>query len=800
MNQYQASWTMLYNYFKSAFRNISKNKLQSFISIFGLTVGIGVSIIIALFVQDEYSYDQYHENADRVYRVANNWNSGNNMTPWARTSTPLAPALEEEYADIIEAVRIRKNPRTDLLTFDETKFYENSLYFADADVFKVFSFGLEVGDPETVLKDKYSIVLTRRMAEKYFGNDNPIGKVLKYNNAYDLTVTGILKEVPANSHFHFDFLADFETAKEVLGEQRITNWFWFDIQTYILVNEGTNPQVLEERLGELMARKLPEQYAPRFNYFLQPITDIHLNSDLRDELEVNSNENTSYILITTAVFILLMACINFINLTTANFTKRSLEIGIRKVFGAQRTQLIKQYLFEAVLLTFGSFVLALGLSVLALPSFNKLADKSVLLFSETNTMLFLIMTFAVLITGLIAGSYPALYLSGLRPINALRGSMNRTKSAFNLRSSLVTLQISISLILIVATLIVARQLEYVRSADMGFEKDFTIVIPIKDRTKNDRHEAVTNAMKESAFVNEVTYTSSVPGVGNTMSFDYRVEGSDIPSQRVSTILTDNNFTGAFGIGVNDKIPTELNMLEDTIHHVFVNQAFVEAFKLENPIGSFVNGGNRNKIIGVTDNFNTKSLHSGIDPIIISYEPSWYRFVAVKVDGQNYKAAIDHLDDVWQQFYTGFPVEYGFLDDNLAKFYESEERLSSIFGFFSLVAIVIAGLGLMSLTIFTINRRMKEIGIRKVLGSSVKSIIYMFSKDLLMLIGIAAVIAVPVGYYLMDGWLNSFSYRIDIGVELFIGAILIMTISILLFVGLQIFKASRVNPAKILKYE
>ncbi|MCE7994928.1 MAG: FtsX-like permease family protein [Roseivirga sp.] len=791
---------MFYNYFKSALRNIYKNKLQAFISIFGLTVGIGVSIIIALFVQDEFSYDKYHDNADRIYRVANNWKSGDNTTPWARTSTPLAPALEAEYAEIMEAVRVRKNPRTDLLAYNEDKFYENSLYFADADVFKIFSFGLEVGNPETALKDKYSIVLTRRMAEKYFGNDNPIGKVLKYNNTYDLKVTGILEEVPANSHFHFDFLADFETVKEVLGERRTTNWFWFDLQTYILVNEGTNPTLLEEKIGELMGRKLPEEHAPKFNYFLQPVTDIHLNSDLRDELEVNSSESTSYILITTAVFILLMACINFINLTTANFTKRSLEIGIRKVFGAHRTQLTKQYLFEAVLLTFGSFVLALGLTMLALPTFNQLADKSVLLFSQANISLFVIMTIAVLITGLIAGSYPALYLSGLRPINALKGSMIKTKSAFSLRSILVTLQISISLILIVATLIVARQLEFVRGAEMGFDKDFTIVIPIKDRSKNDGHEAVTNAMKESAFVKEVTYTSTIPGSNNTLSFDYQVEGTDLPSQRVSSILTDNNFTSAFGIDVKDKIPTDLDQLEDTIHHVFVNQAFVDAFSLENPVGSFVNGGNRNKIIGVTNDFNTKSLHNGIDPVIISYEPRWYRFVAVKIDGQNYQSAIDHLDKVWQQFYAGFPVEYSFLDNSLAKFYESEERLNTIFGFFSMVAIVIAGLGLMSLTIFTINRKMKEIGIRKVLGSPVRSIIYLFSKDLMILIAIASLIAIPVGYYLMNEWLNSFTFRINIGVELFIGAILIMTISILLFVGLQIFRASRVNPAKILKYE
>ena len=794
---------MWYNYFKSALRSLTKNRLQSFISIFGLTIGIGVSVLIALFVQDEFSYDGYHENAKRIYRVANNWESGDNITPWARTSTPLAPALESEYAEIIEAVRIRKNPRTDLLAYQETKFYENSLYFADADVFKVFSYDLEIGNPETALRDKYSIVLTQNMADKYFGTENPVGKVLRYNNLFDLKVTGILKEVPGNSHFHFDFLADFETAKEVLGEQRITNWFWFDIQTYVLVSDGTDPKALETKLEGLMAKYLPEQHAPRFNYFLQPLTSIHLNSDLRDELEVNSNKSTSYILITTAVFILLMACVNFINLTTANFTRRTLEIGIRKVFGAHRGQLIRQYLFESVLLTLGAFLLALALTNLALPTFNALTLKSIVLFEQSNLVLIGIMTLISLMTGLIAGGYPALHLSKLKPINALKGRMTKRKSAFNLRSVLVVFQISISLILIVATLIVSRQLDFIRNVDMGFDKDFTLVIPIKDRTKNERHLAVTTAMKESPFVKEVTYTSSLPGSDNTMSFDYKVEGSEMEAQRISTFLTDNNFSETFEINVNNQLPTQLEMLEmleDTIHHVFVNQAFVDFFRLESPIGEFVSGGNRNKIIGVTDNFNSKSLHNSIDPIIISYEPRWYRFVAVKIDGQNYQAAIEHLDTVWQQFYAGFPVEYSFLNDNILKFYESEERLNSIFGFFTVIAIAIAGLGLMSLTIFTINQRMKEIGIRKVLGSSVKSIVYLFSKDLIILIVIASIIAIPVGYYLMNEWLATFAFRVDLGLGLFINAMLIMTVSILLFVGLQILKASRTNPTEILKYE
>ncbi len=327
---------MFQNYFKVALRNLVKHKVQSFLSVFGLMIGIGVTVLIILFVQDEFTYDAYHGKANRIYRLVNNWKGGDEVTPWARTATPMGPAIKETFPQVQQVVRIRKNPRTDLIEFEDKKFYEKRLVFADQEVFEVFDFPLLRGNPETVLKDKYTILLTEKIARKYFGNEDPVGKILTYDNKHPLKVTGILGEIPANSHFHFDLMADFETAKEVLGEQQYKNWFWFDIQTYILINNGEKGSPLEGKLNDIIEKNVPEKYAPLFDLVLQPLTSIHLESNLKDELEKNSDVKYSYIMLTVAVFIILMACINFMNLTTANYSTRLTEIGLRKVFGAQK--------------------------------------------------------------------------------------------------------------------------------------------------------------------------------------------------------------------------------------------------------------------------------------------------------------------------------------------------------------------------------------------------------------------------------------------------------------------------------
>jgi len=791
---------MVKNYLKSALRSLLKYRVQSLLSILSITIGLAVSTLIFLYVQDEFRYDAYHTNADRIYRLANNWKGGDEVTPWARTSTPMAPAILSEFPEVEKVVRVRKNPRTDLLANGEKKFYEPRLYFADPEIFEVFTFPLKVGNAPTALSRKNTIVLTERMARKYFGDEDPIGKLLRYDNQYDLEVTGILKEVPSNSHFRFDLLADFETAKDVLGEGRTQNWFWFDIQTYLLLNESADVSSLEEKFPGIIEKNVPEQYAAMFDLFLQPLTSIHLTSDLKDELEMNSQASYSYILLTVAMFIMLMACVNFINQTTANFANRSAEIGVRKVFGAHRSQLALQYLMEAILITMIALGFALILVLIVLPNFNELTDKEIRLFTSNNLLFLSGLVLFTLIIGLISGSYPAIYLSNLSPLKAIGGAVNPGGTSKYLRSTLVTLQICVSLVLIISTLVVSRQLNYFQTTNFGFDKEYLVIVPIKDRGQNNRHNVLTTRLEDDPNVLSATLTSSVPGSANSMSFYYRPVDSGKDAQRIATFLVDDNFVRTFDLNKVMGLDLSIDQKEDTIQYIIVNESFVEFFGIEDPIGSYVQSGVTNKIIAVVEDFNIKSLHHKLEPALLLYGTNWFRYVAVKVDGNNLQKALSSIERTWIEFYPGYPFEYSFLDDEINLLYASEQKMSTIFNFFSGIAILIASLGLVSLASFIVSKRTREIGIRKVLGSSVNGIVFLFARDFLILVLVAIIVGAPLTYLLMNEWLASFAFRISITPAYFILPTIMILILLIVTVGYQVIKASLLNPVDTLRYE
>ncbi len=792
---------MIRNYFKTAFRSLVKQKAQSLLSILSITIGLAVSTLIFLFVQDEFSYDAYHENANRIYRLANNWKGGDTITPWARTSTPMAPALENLFPEIQQVVRIRKNPRADLLTFGDRKFYEEKLYFADPQSLNVFSWKLKAGNPKTALINKNSILLTERIAEKYFGDEDPMGKVLTYDNKYDLKVTGILEEVPSNSHFTFDLLADFRTVEDALGEDRTKNWFWFDIQTYLLISPHSDIKALEAKFPDFIRSNVPERYAEMFDLYLQPLTDIHLTSDLKDELEKNSDEKYSYILLTVALFIMLMACINFMNQSTASFTNRSIEIGVRKAFGAIKRQLVAQYLIEALLLTFIASILGVILVRLILPYFNALTDKGIVLFTSQNLELFGLLLLFTCLVGLISGSYPALYLSNLKPIAAIKGKVRTGKSSKAFRNTLVTLQVTVSLALIISTFVVAGQLNYFQTVNFGFDKEHIIIIPILERDKNDKHQTLTDKLKEHSNILDATFTSSVPGSNNAMSFYYKPVDSDKDAQIVSSFMVDNNFLKTFDLNKLDGLELSIDKKEDTIEYVIVNESFVKFFELSEPVGSHVSSGpTMFKIIGVVEDFNIKSLHHKLEPALLTYGPNWFRYVAVKITGGDIPETLSYVDKTWAEIYPNYPFDYTFLNDNIGKLYADEQKLGSIFKFFTGIAILIAGLGMVSLAAFISSQRTQEIGIRKVLGSSIVGILTLFLKDFLKLIIIAVSMGVPLAYLLMTEWLGTFAYHISLGLKFFIFPVILITMIVLLTVGYHVIKASMLNPVKTLKYE
>ena len=494
-------------------------------------------------------------------------------------------------------------------------------------------------------------------------------------------MTGILGEIPANSHFHFDLMADFETAKEVLGEQRYKDWFWFDIQTYLLINDGENVNSFEGRLNDIIEKNVSEKYASFFDLVLQPLTSIHLESNLKDELEKNSDIKYSYIMLTVAGFIIIMACINFMNLTTANYSTRLTEIGVRKVFGAQKSQLVKQYLTESVLLTLMAFFLSLILVLVTLPYFNELTGKGMTLFSQENLNLFGLLLLFVVMVGLISGSYPAFYLSGLKPIFAMKNNTGPGKRAKWFRNMLVTIQISISLVLIISTLIVSGQLDYFNQTTFGFDKEYMVIIPVKDRSKNKQHELLVNRFKQSPHVINATFTSSIPGSSNSMSFYFKAAKSEKDPQRIANFLIDDEFLNTFNLEVLEGEDLLISGREDTIGYAFINEAFVKFFDMKDPVGSFIDGNNRNKVIKVVKDFNVKSLHHEMEPVIMLYSSNWFRHIAVKVSGSNISAAMDHLSTEYTNFYTGYPFDYSFLDDDIALQYETEQKLSTLFKIF-----------------------------------------------------------------------------------------------------------------------
>ena len=791
---------MLKNYFKTALRSLVKRKLQSVLSILSITIGLSVSTIIFLYVQDEFTYDDYHEKSERIYRLANNWKGGDIVTPWARTSTPMAPAIKQEFPEVQEITRIRKNPRTDLLAFGDNKFYEEKLYFADSNVFKVFSWKLKIGNPSSALAHKNSIVITEEIANKYFGDQNPLGKILLYDNKYSLKVTGILDEIPSSSHFTFEMLADFETAKDVLGERRTTNWFWFDIQTYLLLAPDADTKELELKFPDVVKKNIPEQYAELFGLFLQPLTSIHLTSNLKDELEKNSDATYSYVLLTIALFIMLMACINFMNQSIAGYSERSVEIGVRKTFGAFRNQIALQYLIEALMMTFIACILGLILVILLLPYFNELTGKGIKLFTYKNWKLFGLLLIFSIVVGVFSGSYPAFYLSSLRPVNAIRGLIKPGKSSMTFRNVLVTIQMFVSLILIISTFIVSGQLRYFLSTNLGFDKDYMIIASIKDRSKNDRHATLTDQLESHSAIVSATFTSSVPGSNNAMSFYFRPVDTDKETQRISTFLVDDNFVSTFNLTELQSLDRPIDQMEDTIDYMIVNQSFVDFFNLKNPVGKLVQSNGMSRIVGVVKDFNIKTLHHGLEPALIKYGTNWFRYVAIKVNGTNFRDAIAHIDQEWTRFYPGYPVEYRFLDDDIGKLYESEQRLSTIFKFFTAIAMLIAGLGLISLASFVVSQRTQEIGIRKVLGGSVSSILVLISKDFLLLIVIATILGIPIAYYMMNVWLESFAYRISLELTYFLVPVLLMVLLLILTIGYQARRASLMNPIDTLKAE
>lgn len=810
---------MFKNYFKIAFRNIFKNKLFSLINILGLAVGIACAIVILLFVQDELSYDQFHSKKDRIVRVTREWlnQDGESNLHLARVAPPIGTLLINDYPQTIERmVRILSDYNTKL-KYNNKIFIEEKFYWAEKDFFKIFDFKLIEGNKEAALAKPGSVVISQSMAKKLFGNEDPIGKTINYEDQADLLVTGIFEDVPRNSHFKFDYLGSLISLYNVFGRDFFeTNWSSNNYATYLLLGNArlkeelqTNiPSFINKHYGAAIKRHTghdPTQPPSKTNLLhLQNLTDIHLYSNLNSEFEQNGDITNVYLFSAIAVFILLIACINFMNLATAKSSKRAKEIGMRKVLGAYKKQLVYQFIGESLFITFFAVIISIGLLEAALPALNNFIGKELAVNYTQNFAavggIFLI----ALLVGLISGSYPAFLLSSFKPSSVLKGNSQPGSGRSLFRTTLVVAQFTISIVLIISMSVVSNQMEYFKNKKLGFNKDQIVILPASESMRENL-DGFKSILLQNPNITSAATSDLIPSdkLLNSWGAERYENNSTVPlGFRLAVVQVDNDFidTYQFKLLAGRKFSREFSTDDSSSYIINEFAAKRLGWSPDEAIGKpLVYGDVPGTIVGVLADFNFESLHNEVSPIIFVNTKTNGRNFSIRLSG-NIPAAIDFLIGIWEKYNPDYPFEYSFLNEDFDSLYKSEEQLGEIFGVFSFLAVFIACLGLLGLASFAAEQKTKEIGIRKVLGATVTNIVSRFTFEFVKLILIANIIAWPIAYYGMNLWLNNFAYKSDITISIFISAGVIALLMAVATISFQAVKASLTNPAKTLKYE
>ncbi len=794
---------MLGNYVKIALRNMRRQKGYSIINIVGLAVGIACTIFILLWVRDELSFDRFHKNADRIYRVVFS-TSDDDLTPTnANGAFGVGPALKKDFPEVLEVVRIRKMGQgvKRYVGYKDKKNYELRFFFAEPSILSVFDFPLIKGNPATVLDDPNSIVLTEETAKKYFGNEDPMGKTIEadpYNdgNLMLFQVTGIAQNVPPNSHLHFDFLASYSSLKEDTEEFS----GFYQHYTYALLSGKLAAESLNPKLLDFLHRNWRKN--PWYTISLQPLLDIRLHSRLKSEVEPTGNILYVYIFSAIAVFVLLIACINFMNLTSARAVKRAKEVGLRKVVGARKNQLVRQFLGESLLLSLFSTSVAVILVVFFMPLFNRLTGKGIALSFLGNPSFVLGIAAIAFVVGVIAGIYPAFFLSAFQPIDTLKSRTGYSFSGTVLRKGLVIFQFALSIGIIFSTLLVQKQMNHIRSTNLGYDKEQIMVIPLnKDLRRN--YEGFRNALLENPGIENTTTSSYVPTRGSG-HLDFRFEGNE---ENIGQVIysVDKEFIDTYGLkllaGKNiQNLPTDNKTLEFLASEMTVQEAGYSSRR--DAVGKAVSVEEyKGHILGVVNDINIYSLH--IEPYSICYVLTPIRghnYMSVRILPQNVSETISYIQKTWKTMIPYYPLDYFFLDASFEQMHIADKKMGEIFSVFSILAIFVACMGLFGLATYTAEQKTKEIGVRKVLGASVPNIYLLLSREFLKWVALANLIAWPVAYYAMHNWLQNFAYRVMIGWEIFLlSAGMALSISIIT-VSYQSIKAAVANPVDSLRYE
>ena len=799
---------MLKNLLKISIRTILKDKTYSLINVAGLTIGITCSLFLLMYILHELSYDRYHKNARNIYRVVSDIKEPDNAFTWAVAQIPLAEELRDNYPEVKNAVRFFDTGRT-LYKNGDKQFYEENFFLADSTVFDMFTYPFLHGDPATALDNPFSIVLTEKTAVKYFGDvSSALGQSIQDQGGEEFKVTGIMKDVPLNSHFIFDALISRSTRPGYQG-----SWGNFGVFTYVLLPEGYELSKMYASLDKIIKEKVNpifDQFGIKIKYELQPILDIHLYSKIQDEAEAGGDISYIYIFASVAVFMLVIACINYMNLATARSVNRAREVGVRKVMGSQRRQLIAQFITESVVIALAAMVLSLLLIYALLPSFNTLANKSLPFSFILQTPVLASLIGIALFVGVVGGSYPAFYLSGFNPVNVLKGKVSARGGSVVFRKFLVVFQFAISIFMLISTLTVFDQLQYMRNKDLGFEKQRVVRLSLNERELRAKAQVLIDRLRQTPEVVSVGMANTWPGQ-NIGKLLLKVEDNEgqLTDRGVDLYSADFDFVKTLGMKIAQGRDFSRDIVSDTTYAVLVNESMVKRMAWDNPIGKkfIFSGGGPNgtdiekHVVGVVKDYHQNSLYDPIEPLMIVLDKN-NNNVFVRTTEGDVRQSVASIEKAWKEIFPTYAFEYNFLDADFNSQYKADEKRSQIFTAFSGLTIVIACLGLLGLAAFTTEQRTKEIGVRKVIGASVQNLVMLVSREFFILVGIGMVVAFPASWYFTNSWLQNFAYRIELEGEwpTFVVSASLAFMITLVTVGYHVMRAASANPVNALRDE
>ncbi|MFC1477691.1 ABC transporter permease [candidate division KSB1 bacterium] len=803
-NNFIWSIIMLKNYLIIAFRNLKNSKGYSFLNISGLAVGMAGFILLMLYVRYELSYDTFFENADRIFRVQlelpkddpriSFFGSNASITTYG----PLASTLENEFPEILHAVRLEhRDEYTITLQRNDDQFIERGFYVDDC-FFDIFSYELLAGDVKTALTEPFSIVITERLARKLFGDEDPLGKSISIvdRNEYETEITGIMKDIPGNSHLQFDFLLSMSSLNiRYNSDNFATTWNGSDFSTYIKIGEKVDSKELEDKLS-LIVDKYQSGTTPK--YTLMPVTDIHLKSHISIEISENSDIRYVYFFSVIAVVLLMIACLNYINLATAKASKRAKEIGMRKVFGAVREQLVTQFLFESLIICAISLTIAIVIAIIVLPELNSFVERNIVIDLWGDNYMFPGLIALTVIVGLLSGVYPALLVSAYRPVIILKGITNRLSGKTGMRNGFVIFQFIISIILITATLIVGKQLYFIRNTDIGYNREQVLVMPINSSEIRENIETLKSEFLKNPSILSVASCSHIP---NSITWGGAFQSKDNERVLIRNAAVDFDFVDLFEIEILEGRTFSKDYMSDINGAFLLNETALNALGWETPLGKeCTHRGKTGNVVGIFKDFHFSPLYQRIEPLYLFLDQSGVRQIFVKISPGDIQSSVNFIRETVESYEPANPFEYYFLDDSFNNTYRDEEKFGIVFTCFALLAIFIACLGLFGLISFTSEMRTKEIGIRRILGADSLTVMRLLSREFLRCVLIANIVALPTAHLIMQNWLQNFAYKATIGIELFLASALIALFLAVITVSYRTIKTGFVNPVESIRYE